>query len=217
MDELLTLANRSRAKTLLLIVDCCYADNAGDPAILQGNGNAQNQALIREGVTILAASRVTESAREAAGHGVFTKLVLGALQGGAADVRGRVSVASIYAYVEQALGSWEQRPMYKSYANYLPPVRLCKPCVSDSLLRELPSLFKNEGAQYRMAPSFERTHPSAKPSDVAVFDKFKTLRNANLLTTQEEKDLYFIAMDAGWVTLTPLGEFYRQLAEKGLI
>lgn len=217
MDELLTLANRSRAKTLLLIVDCCYAGNAGDPAILQGNGNAQNQALIREGVTILAASRVTESAREAAGHGVFTKLVLGALQGGAADVRGRVSVASIYAYAEQALGSWEQRPMYKSYANYLPPVRLCKPCVPDSLLRELPSLFQNEGAQYPMSPSFERTHPAAKPSDVSIFDKFKVLRNANLLTTQEEKDLYFIAMDAGWVKLTPLGQFYRQLAEKGLI
>ena len=217
MDELLTLANRSKAKTLLLIVDCCYAGNAGDPAILQGNGSAQNQALIREGVTILAASRQTESAREAAGNGVFTKLILGALQGGAADVRGRVSVASIYAYVEQALGSWEQRPMYKSYADYLPPVRLCKPSISDSLLRELPRLFKNETDQFCMCPSFERTHPSAKPSHVNIFDKFKALRNATLLTTQAGKDLYLIAMDAGWVKLTPLGRFYRQLAEKGLI
>jgi Caspase domain len=217
MDELLTLANRSKAKTLLLIVDSCYAGNAGDPAILQGNGSAQNQALIREGVTILAASRQTESARETGGHGVFTKLILGALQGGAADVRGRVSVASIYAYVEQALGSWEQRPMYKSYADYLPPVRLCRPSVPDTLLRALPKLFKEDTAQFCMCPSFERTHPSAKPSHVNVFDKFKALRNANLLTTQGGRDLYFIAMEAGWVKLTPLGRFYRQLAEKGLI
>ena len=217
MDELVTLANRSRAKTLLLIVDCCYAGGAGNPAILQGAGGGPNQALLREGVTILAASRDTESARETAGHGVFTKLVLGALNGGAADVRGRVSVASIYAYVEQALGSWDQRPMYKSYADYLPPVRLCKPSVPDPVLRELPNLFANEASHLRLAPSFERTHELAKPKDVAVFNKLKVLRNANLLTTQGGKDLFFLALEGGWVKLTALGQFYRNLAEKALI
>ena len=216
MDELLTLANRSDAKTILLIVDCCYAALAGDPAVFQGNG-AQGQTFLREGLTILAASRKTESAHEAAGHGVFTKLILGALSGGAADVRGRVSAASIYAYVEQALGSWDQRPMYKSYADYLPPVRLCKPSVPDKLLRDLPKLFAKEDAIFHMAPSFEYTHPSAKPKDVALFNKFKALRNANLLTTQMGKDLFFIALESGWVKLTPLGQFYWNLAKKGLV
>lgn len=215
MDELVTLASRSNAKTLLLILDCCYAGKTGDAAILQGDG--RNQSLLREGLTILAASRQTERAGEVAGHGVFTKLVLEALDGGAADVRGRVSVAAVYAYVEQALGSWDQRPMYKSYADYLPPVRLCRPSVPDSLLRELPTLFKNETSQYEMAPSFECTDPSAKSDHVEIFNKFKTLRNANLLTTQAGKDLYYIALEAGWVKLTALGQFYRNLAAKGLI
>ncbi len=184
-----------RGKSILLIVDCCYAALAGDPAILQGNG-AQSQSYLREGLTILAASRKTESAHETAGHGVFTKLILGALNGGAADVRGRVSAASIYAYVEQALGSWDQRPMYKSYADYLPPVRLCKSSVPDNLLRDLPKLFAKEDTPFHMSPSFEITHPTAKPRDVALFNKFKALRNANLLTTQIGRDLYYIALDS---------------------
>ncbi len=217
MDELLMLANKSEAKTILLVVDCCYSGKAGDPSILQGSGNDQNQAFLREGVTILAASRATERAREAAGYGVFTKLILGALSGGAADVRGRVSAASIYAYVEQALGSWDQRPMYKSYADHLPPVRLCKPSVPDALLRELPKLFVEEDSLFRMAPSYERTHPSAKSRHVNVYNKFKTFRNANLLATQAGKDLYFISLESGWVKLTSLGQFYWNLADKGLI
>jgi hypothetical protein len=217
MEELVALASKSPAKSVLLIIDCCYAGKAGDPALLQGSGSAMNQALIREGLTILAASRSTETSREIAGNGVFTKLILGALAGGAADIRGRISAASIYAYAEQALGSWDQRPMYKSYADHLPPVRLCKPTVPDSLLRQLPELFADEKSLYRLAPSYEHTELTAKPSHVALFKKFKILRNANLLTTQAGKDLYFVALEGGWVKLTALGQFYWNLAQKGLV
>lgn len=217
MDELLVLASKSPAKSVLLLIDCCYAGNIGDLALLQGSGNGPGQAVIREGLTILAAARPTETAQEAAGNGVFTKLVLGALAGGAADVRGRVSAASIYAYAEQALGSWDQRPMYKSYADRLPPVRLCKPSVPDPLLRELPELFPEEDSLYRLDPTYEYTEATAKTAHVAIFNKLKVLRNANLLTTKSGKDLYFIALEGDWAKLTPLGRLYWNLAKKGLV
>ncbi len=217
MEELLVLASQSPAKSVLLTIDCCYADLAGNSALLQGTGSALNQTLLREGLTILAAARSTESAREAAGNGVFTQLMLGALAGGAADVRGRISAASIYAYVEQALGSWDQRPMYKSYAGRLPPVRLCRPAVPDSLLRQLPSLFAEASSPYHLDPSYEYTDPTARAAHVALFKKFKALRNAHLLTTQGGKDLFFIALEKGWVKLTALGQFYWNLAQKGFL
>lgn len=210
MDELLTLANQSKARSVLLILDCCHSGCLGNPAILQG---VESQAHLREGVTILAASRPSEPSLENDGHGVFTNLVLGALSGGAADVRGRVSAASIYAYAEQALGPWDQRPLYKSHADRLSPVRLCEPSVPDSLLRELPKLFKKADSLFRMDPSHERTHPSAKPQHVEVFDKLKVLRNARLLVTEEKKDLYFVALGSGWVKLSPLGRSYWNLAK----
>ncbi len=216
MDELLTLACRSQAKSILLLLDCCHAGLAGDPGLLQPAG-AQGQALLREGVTVLAGAGSAQTAREAAGRGVFSSLVQEALAGGAADVRGRVSAAGIYAYVEQALGAWEQRPLYKSYADHLPPVRLCAPAVPDAVLRRLPRLFTSASSRLALAPSFEFTHPSAKPAHVALFNKFKLLRNANLLTTRGGKDLFFIALESGWVQLTALGRFYWHLARKGLL
>ena len=213
MDELLVLANRcltppSQASSVLLILDCCNAGHLGSPAILNGTGSA----LLQEGLTIMAASRPTESAFEIGGHGVFTRLLLGALAGGASDVRGQVSAASIYAYVEQSLGSWDQRPLYKSHADHLEPVRICRPKVPDSLLRELPVFFKSPGSVFRLDPSYEFTHKTRVKEHVKIFDKFKLFRNAGLLETVRHKDLYFAAMKKGTVRLTPLGQFYRELA-----
>ena len=107
--------------------------------------------------------------------------------------------------------------MYKSYADRLPPVRLCKPSVPDALLRELPKIFESAHSLFRLDPTYEMTQPAAKPSHVAVFKRLKALRNANLLTTQAGKDLFFIALESGWVKLTPLGHFYWGLASKGLV
>ena len=59
--------------------------------------------------------------------------------------------------------------------------------------------------------------PAARPKNVTLFNKLKILRNANLLTTQGGKDLYFIALESGWVKLTALGQFYWTLARKGLL
>lgn len=155
MNDLLTLANNSSASSVLLILDCCFSGDLGNPPNLQSGGSIENQSQLREGVTILAASRSTQVSMEIGGQGVFTKLVVGALSGGAADIRGRVSVASIYAYAEQALGAWDQRPMYKSHADQLAPVRLCNAYISDNLLRELPELFDNEEYKFYMNPSYE--------------------------------------------------------------
>lgn len=136
------------------------------------------------------------------------------MRGGAADVRGRVSAASIYAYVEQALGAWDQRPIYKSHADRLPPVRLCKPDVSDDLLRELSALFDEADSEFPMNPTFEHTESSAVAENVEVFNKFKALRNARLLTTFKDKDLYYISLHSEQVRLTQLGQFYWHLAKE---
>jgi hypothetical protein len=217
MNDLLILANRAKAKSILLILDCCFSGDLGNPPNLQGDGSIENQAQLKEGLTILAASRPSQIASEIAGHGVFTNLVLGALKGGASDIRGRVSAASIYAYVEQALGAWDQRPVYKSHADGLPPVRYCRAWVADSLLRELPGIFPQPDSTFSMDPSFEDTEPARKPENVELFDKFKVLRNARLLTTQENKDLYYVALESKWVQLTPLGQFYLDLVKRGRI
>jgi Caspase domain len=210
MDDVVTMANNSTARTVLLILDCCFSGSVGNPPSLQVS-NLENRALLREGVTILAASRPTEVSMEIGGHGVFTNLVLGALRGGAADVRGRVSAASIYAYAEAALGAWDQRPLYKSHAAHLNPVRLCEAKVSDALLRELPAHFQRLDHEYQLDMTYEETNGAAVPENVAIFKKFKRLQIAGLLKPKTGDDLYWVAERSGRVLLTDLGRFYLQL------
>ena len=217
MDDVVTMANKSAAATVLLILDCCFSGATGNPANLQAGGNLENRALLREGVTILAASRSTEEAVEMGGHGVFTNLILGALRGGAADVRGRVSAASIYAYAEAALGAWQQRPLYKSHAAQLEPVRRCEPTVPDGLLRELPQYFPRPNHEYQLDMTYEETNPTAMPAHVAIFKKFKRLQIGGLLKPRVGEDLYWTATRSEAVLLTDLGQFYLRLVNANRI
>lgn len=207
MFELLHAANVSRAKSVLILLDCCHAGSIGS-----NPGEQYNQVTLAEGVTVLAASTGDQESGEAMGNSIFTSLVLDALSGGAADIRGRVSAAAVYAYVEQALGAWQQRPMYKSHAKELDPIRLCEASVDDRLLRELSKLFTVPTATIDMDPTFEKTVEERIDDHVALFDKFKILRNAGLLETCQGEDLYDAAMKSGAVRLTPQGRFYWKLS-----
>jgi Caspase domain len=211
MYELLQLANDSNAHEVLLILDCCHSGAAGD--LPSRKFGIVNQAQIREGVTILAASRPTEAAVMSKGRSVFTTLLLTALKGAAADIRGQVSAASIYGFVEQSLGAFEQRPLYKSYAVRLSAVRRCKPEVNDRLLRELVTFFPSVDYQYKLDRTYERTDPSAIPEHVAIFDKFKIYRNARLLRAVNDEDFYDVAMNETRVELTVQGRAYRSLVQ----
>ena len=216
MTELLDRANNSKAREVLLVLDCCFSGSLGNPATLKG-GDLENRAILREGVTILAASRASQPSAEFNGHGVFTALVLNALYGGATDVVGNVSAASVYAYVEQALGAWDQRPLYKSYASSLTPIRKCKPEVPLPMLRRLPEFFPDPTADYPLDPSYEFTDPANDAKHVEIFNCFKVYRNARLLRTADEDkdngDLYFACLRSTGARLTGLGRFYWSLAK----
>jgi hypothetical protein len=213
MSELLQQASQSSAREIIIMLDCCFAGDMGDISYTQLPG-ASPQVQLRQGMTILAAAGSKEYAREEGGHGVFTSLMLQALAGGAADIRGHISTASIYTYVEQVLGPWDQRPLYKSYVNSLGSIRRCRPQVADNLIRQLLKLFPTPEARYKLGPQYEFTHESADRKSVEIFNQFKLLRDGGMLRTVGGMDLYFTALNSGLVELTPLGRFYWWLASK---
>ena len=213
MSELLEAANESGVGSVLLILDCCHSGSMGNTST--GGGSAR--ATLSEGVTILAASTTEQESQEGMEYSVFTGLLLSALDGGAANVRGEVSAASVYGYVEQSLSSWEQRPMYKSHARRLNPIRYCEPSLPDDVLLNLPKLFRAPHRPITMDPSFEHTRAEAKPENIKKFDQFKLLRNSGLLVAEDDMDLYYAALKSKSVFLTPLGQFYWRLAKQGRI
>lgn len=118
MDDILNLANQSSARDKVIILDCCHSGAAGTPSIM-----GSNLAQLSEGLSVLTASRDSESAMEVNGSGVFTSLVIDALKGGASDVRGNITPGSIYSYVDEALGSAanisnERNAIYRTQNNH---------------------------------------------------------------------------------------------------
>jgi len=212
MKELLEAANQSDNTSVVIILDCCNAGQIGNFT----DGEGFNKVSIGPNVTVLAASGATQKSSEGSEeHSVFTQLVLEALDGGASDVRGDVSAASIYAYVEQSLGAWEQRPVYKSYARKLRRLRKCEPAVPDKVLAKLTEWFDHPEAEYQMDPTYEIEEDSHIDANVAIFDQFKLLRNANLLAIKDRNDLYWTALGSGHVYLTPQGKLFWKRAQRG--
>src|SRR5260370_12713946 len=150
MGEVLKLANDSKADEVVILLDCCFSGNLGNPPAIDNS-----KAFLREGISILTAGRGDQPSVETGGGGVFTSLVVDALDGGAADLLGAVSAPAIYAYVESALGAWSQRPLFKAHLSRVLVLRCCAPPVDRSLLRQLPTLFPLPSHDFPLDPSFQ--------------------------------------------------------------
>ncbi len=217
MDEILVLANQSKAKDKIVILDCCHSGAFGSPTI--GRGVSQ----LDEGVSILTASRDDEPSMEINGHGVFTNLLLDALQGGAADLRGHISPGGVYAYIDQALGAWEQRPVFKTNVTRFTSLRTINPQVPLNTLRKIIEYFPTPQQEYSLDPSYEDTNtkkvdhdviePYAKAENVAVFKNLQKLQGVGLVVPVDSEYMYFAAMDSKACKLTSLGYHYWRLVK----
>lgn len=217
MDEILLLANKSKSKNKIIILDCCHSGAFGSPSLDNG------MSRIGDGVSILTASRDDEPSMEINGHGVFTNLLLDALQGGAADLRGHISPGGIYAYIDQALSSWEQRPVFKTNVTRFTSLRTIIPQVPLSTLREIINYFPTPQEEYQLDPSYEDTNteivehnviePYAKAENIAVFKNLQKLQSVGLIIPVDAEYMYFAAMESKACRLTALGHHYWRLVK----
>lgn len=211
MDEILQHANNAADRDALIILDCCMSGAMGNPQALQGDG-AYQRSMLNQHVSILAASRENESAVEAGGHGLFTALLIDALEGAAADIVGNVTLPAIYAHIEGALGPWDQRPIYKTYTTSVSIIRRADPRIPLPTLRRLTELFPDPSFQYQLTPDHEYDK-SPQTDAQRIGQLFKRYRDAGLLCAAEEgSDFYWVAMESGHIVLTPLGRhIWRQI------
>lgn len=218
MDDILHVANESKAKNRVIILDCCHSGSFGSPR-LSGGRNAQ----IGEGVSILTASKAAEASVEVNGHGVFTNLLLDAMQGGAADLRGHITPGSIYSYIDQALGPWDQRPVFKTNITRFTSLRTVSPQVAPEILRKLNQYFASPEDHFPLNPSFEFTNdpkidhqfvePYAEEWNVSIFKDLQKLVSVGLVVPVDEQHMYFAALNSKSCKLTALGCHYWRLVK----
>jgi hypothetical protein len=208
MDDILKLANKSKVRNKVIILDCCHAGAFGN--LLTDN----NVSFLSEGMSVLTASRSNESAVEINGSGMFTALVIDALYGGASDLRGFVTPGSIYSYVDSALGPWEQRPVFKTNVTRFTHLRRVTPPVPLEVLRELPNYFETPESEFRLDPSYEYTEECAIEDNVQVFKKLQKMFSVGLVVPSGAEYMYFAAINSKSCKLTALGYHYWRLAKE---
>ena len=208
MADVLKIANDSRADEVVILLDCCHSGKMGVvPAI------DNDAAVLREGVSIITASRGDQPSVEVAGGGLFTSLVIDALEGGASDLLGDVTIPSIYAKVEAALGAWDQRPLFKSHVSKVMAIRKCEAPIEITTLRALPSLFPLPAEDLPLSPEYEETFSASEEAKTKVFSKLVALSRVHLVVPIGARHMYDAAMQSTGCRLTAAGRYYWRLAK----
>lgn len=219
LNEVLAFANSSPAKNKVIILDSCHSGVAGT------NQVASQVAEISEGVTILTASTAEQYAMETGGSGVFTSLLVDALNGAAANLVGDVTPGSVYAHIDQSLGPWAQRPVFKTNINKFVSLREADAPIDLAQLRRLKVLFDTPSTQLQLDPGYEPERsgteddsmPPPDPGKNADFAVLQALAKVNLVRPVDAPHMWHAAMESKACELTVLGQHYWRLAKQDLI
>lgn len=222
LAEIMTMANQSEIANRVIVLDSCHSGVAG------GNALQHKVAEVSDGVTILTASTAEQYATEEDGAGVFTSLLVDALGGAAANLVGDVTPGSVYAHVDQSLGPWAQRPVFKTNVKRFVSLRKVQPPLELAELRRISEFFPAAGSQLQLDPTYEPERheswaanplgiPAPDPDHNAIFKVLQKYNRVGLLVPEGAPHMWHAAMESKTVRLTALGEHYRRLAAKGLI
>jgi len=215
LSDVLKYANLSPARNKVVILDSCHS---GAMASSQFNTSLS---VLSEGVTVLTASTESQYASEENGKGLFTTLFVDALSGSAANLVGDVTPGSVYAHIDQSLGEWEQRPVFKTNVKRFVSLRKVKPPINIEDLRKITELFPSPGFVFELNPTFEpeakgrmKNDPEPIPENVEKFRVLQKLNRLNLVVPVDAPHMWNAAMESKGCRLTTLGEHYRRLVEK---
>jgi len=219
LGEVMSFANNSPAKNKVIMLDSCHGGIAGT------NSVAPQIAEIKEGVTILTASTADQYAMESGGAGVFTRLMVDALNGAAANLVGEVTPGSVYAHIDQSLGNWAQRPIFKTNVKKFVSLRETEAPIEHSDLRKLTTLFEDATTELHLNPAYEPERSGAEdgsipPPDPAKNADFTVLQNlvkVNLVRPVDAPHMWHAAMESKSCELTVLGQHYWDLVRQGLV
>ena len=211
------MANKSRSNNKIIILDSCHSGEAG-------NHSGQDVTSLAEGMTILTACTKEQYATEENGSGVFTTLFVDALSGSAGNLVGDVSPGSVYAHIDQSLGLWKARPVFKTNVQKFVSLRKVQPPIALQDLQRIIEFFPEAGFEYKLDPSFEpeltgrlEGMPLPDPHNTAKFSILQKYNRVNLLVPKDAPHMWHAAMESKSCKLTVLGEHYRRLVEQKLI
>ena len=205
----------------MIILDSCHSGVAGN-----GPCNSTTAEII-EGTTILTASTASQYAMESpgGGSGVFTNRLVDALEGAAANLVGDVTPGSVYAHIDQSLGPWAQRPVFKTNVKSFVSLRKAVAPIPLEDLKAVARLFATDDYELKLDPAYEperspeqekdRSLPSPDPRKTVDFAILQRLARVNLVRPIGVPHMWHAAMQSKSCELTVLGDTIHDLSPQG--
>lgn len=217
LNAVLKLANDSPARNKVIVLDCNHSGSAGNL-----DASARAVGMLSEGLTILTATSDEQAATRNHGASVFTELFVDALHGAAANLVGAITPGSIYAHIDQSLGPWAQRPLFKTNVKTFVSLRNVDPPIDLADLRRITDFFPTRGHHFALDPTFEPERTGSEPDDIPpptpentrTFAILQKYNRVNLLVPEGAPHMWHAAMQSKKCKLTVLGEHYRSLVAR---
>ena len=210
MSWLLEKANKSPAKEVIILLDCCYSGSIFDLT--------ENDSL-REGISIITACSSDEYSKEKGGKGLFTEAVCGALAGGGSDILGNITSSGVYTYVEDLFSAFEQRPLFRAHLKDTMVLRQSTPYIDKDILRKIDTYFTSPEDEHELSALYEdnKTGLADKTVDKEKEEIFRHLQkmvSCRLVKPVGEEHMYYAAIRDKSCKLTPLGQYYWKRVRK---
>lgn len=173
-----------------------------------------NNAVLSEGTTILTASARDQYAVEDDGKGLFTGLLVDALNGSAANLVGEISPGSVYAHIDRSLGAWSQRPIFKTNVRSFISLRRVMPPITLEDLKKIDDLFPDKGYEFKLDPTFEPSSSEVNETNAEKFRILQKYNRLNLVVPVGAEHMYYAAMESKSCKLTIVGEHYWTLVRE---
>ena len=216
LNDVMGIVSQSKAQNKIIILDSCFSGAVANPS------NMPNYSILHNGTTVLAACGQSEYATEENGHGIFTTLLVEALYGGAMNLLGDVTPGSIYSYIDQSLGAWDQRPVFKANISSFVSLRKNAPLIQLVELQRITDFFELPSSEYKLDPTYE---PDKHEADIKVINRehesiFAILQKyvkLNLVIPIGAEHMYYAAINYKSCKLTAQGQYYWKLIKKNKI
>ena len=153
---------------------------------------------------------------------MFTSLLVEALYGGAMNLLGDVSPGSIYSYIDQSLGAWEQRPVFKANIRAFVSLRKNTPPIPIGELRKIVDIFASPYEEFQLDPTYEPDKHEVDDITVdteheKIFGILQRYVKLNLVVPVGEEHMYYAAIHRKTCKLTAQGQHYWSLVKSNNI
>lgn len=212
LNDIMTIVGESKARNNIIILDSCFS------GAIANKSEMQNYSVLHDGTTILAACGHDEYSSEENNRGVFTSLLVEALYGGAMNLLGEVSPGSVYSYVDQSLGPWDQRPVFKANIKEFVSLRKNTPPIQLSDLRKISEIFSSPYEEYKLDETYEPDKHESENKELnkeheEIFSILQQYAKLNLVVPVGEMHMYYAAIHNKSCKLTAQGQHYWKLAK----